>query len=135
MVAHSIDIMSELPLILNEESWDSRRQDLEDFKRKYHTIVVDGCPCWAISDALKVFHKFGPELRRLEIEDSCIEDEANMWNQILETCGCLEFLKITNVIFFEYDPDIPQNLHPKNLHHLQTVVLDNGSQKVSENNY
>lgn len=131
LVAESIVIMRELPLSLSNSrgSWSEIQEGTEDFKRKYHTIVVHGCHSLD-AHALEVFRKFGPELRRLEIESFAVGDEKNMWNQVLETCERLEFLKLTN-------SSIPkgETQNQLNLKHLRSVFLDSSSWEVSKNNW
>lgn len=117
--------MNKLPLIFKGSDWLYNYQGTKDFYRMYNTIKVSRCVKWD-NNALKVFNKYGPDLKSLELfKCDFYGKDDQVLNGILESLNKLEEL-IT--------PDIHiKTFKPHFIPRFNSVALNPESNAVNRN--
>lgn len=122
--------MKQLPLSL-EGSWLRTYQQISNFERRYHTVVIENAGEWT-ENAVNVFSKHGSDMRCLELTDCSLEiRQAELFNRLFKLCKKMETLKLNNVDLDVYEASELNAMKSLDLPCLKRVVLNESSLAVS----
>lgn len=130
IIGQSTELVKKLPLILqftpNRPDWLHVFEQTKDFSRKYYRILISGCDFWD-NNTLKVFRKFGSNLRVLELFSCGLGDQhVEIFNNLFSNLNKLESLCL---ILVRTTGNL-RNLLPHCLPRLRTVALTSTWYKV-----